>query len=64
MRARAIHFRSGTKVTRNNLTNQANRTAVNKVTGAPPFLHLPGDEGRHFVARIRFFGRAGKKQIR
>ena len=44
-----------------NLTNQANPTAVNNVTGAPQFLQFLGDEGRHFVVRIRFFGRAGGK---
>ena len=45
----------------NNITNQANPTAVNSVTGAPQFLQFLGDEGRHFVVRIRFFGRAGKR---
>ena len=44
-----------------NVTNQSNATAVNNVTGAPQFLHFLGDEGRHFVVRIRFFGRAGAK---
>lgn len=44
-----------------NMTNQANPTAVNSVIGAPEYLHFLGDEGRHFVVRIRFFGRAGKK---
>jgi outer membrane receptor protein involved in Fe transport len=43
-----------------NLTNQANPTAVNNVTGTPQFLRLLGEEGRHYVMRIRFFGRAGK----
>jgi len=43
-----------------NATNQANPTAVNNVTGAPQFLQFLGDEGRHYVLRIRFFGRAGK----
>jgi hypothetical protein len=43
-----------------NATNQANPTAVNNVTGAPQFLKFLGAEGRHFVVRIRFFGRAGK----
>ena len=45
----------------NNLTDQANPTAVNNVAGAPQFLQFLGDEGRHFVVRVRFFGRAGKK---
>jgi Carboxypeptidase regulatory-like domain/TonB-dependent Receptor Plug Domain len=44
-----------------NVTNQSNATAVNNVTGAPQFLQFLGDEGRHFVVRIRFFGRAGVK---
>jgi hypothetical protein len=44
----------------NNATGQANPTAVNNVTGAPQFLQFLGDEGRHYVVRIRFFGRAGK----
>jgi hypothetical protein len=44
-----------------NVTNQANPTAVNNVTGVPQFLEFLGDEGRHFVVRIRFFGRAEKK---
>ncbi len=44
-----------------NATDQANPTAVNNVTGAPQFRQFFGDEGRHFVVRIRFFGRAGTK---
>ncbi len=44
-----------------NVTNQANPTAVNNVIGAPQFLQFLGDEGRHFVVRVRFFGRAGTK---
>jgi hypothetical protein len=44
-----------------NLTNQANPTAVNNVTGVPQFLQFLGAEGRHFVVRVRFFGRAGGK---
>jgi hypothetical protein len=44
-----------------NITNQSNPTAVNNVTGAPQFLQFLGDEGRHFVVRVRFFGRAGAK---
>jgi hypothetical protein len=44
-----------------NVTNQANPTAVNNVTGVPQFLQFLGDEGRHFVVRIRFFGRVGTK---
>ena len=34
-----------------NITNQANPTAVNNVTGEPQFLQFLGDEGRHFVVR-------------
>ncbi len=45
----------------NNLTNQANPTAVNNVTGVPQFLQFVGDEGRHFTVRIRFFGRTATK---
>ncbi|SPE28889.1 hypothetical protein SBA3_150005 [Candidatus Sulfopaludibacter sp. SbA3] len=44
-----------------NLTNQANPTTVNNVTGTPQFLQFLGQEGRHFVVRIRFFGRANGK---
>jgi hypothetical protein len=44
-----------------NATNQANPTAVNNVTGTPQFLQFLGDEGRHFVVRLRFFGRVEKK---
>jgi hypothetical protein len=44
-----------------NLTNQANPTQVNNVTGVPQYLHFLGDEGRHFVVRIRFFGRVANK---
>jgi len=44
-----------------NLTDRANPTAVNNVTGAPQFLQFLGAEGRHFVVRVRFFGRAGTK---
>jgi hypothetical protein len=42
-----------------NATGSANPTAVNNVIGAPQYLQFLGDEGRHFVVRIRFFGRAG-----
>ena len=44
-----------------NLTNQNNPTAVNNVMGGPQYLQFLGYEGRHFVVRIRFFGRAGAK---
>jgi hypothetical protein len=42
----------------NNVTGQANPTAVENTIGASQFLQFMGDEGRHFVVRIRFFGRA------
>jgi hypothetical protein len=42
-----------------NATGQANPTTVNNVFGAPQYLQFLGDEGRHFVVRVRFFGRAG-----
>jgi hypothetical protein len=44
-----------------NLTNQANPTQVNNVIGVPQYLQFLGDEGRHFVVRIRFFGRVQNK---
>jgi outer membrane receptor protein involved in Fe transport len=44
-----------------NLTGQANPTSVNNVTGVSQFLQFLGGEGRHFVVRVRFFGRAGGK---
>lgn len=43
-----------------NLTNARNPTAVNNTIGSPQFLQFYGYEGRHFVLRIRFFGRAKK----
>jgi hypothetical protein len=45
----------------NNATGRANPTAVNNTAGSPQFLQFYGEEGRHFVARIRFFGRASGK---
>jgi hypothetical protein len=47
-----------------NLTDRLNPTAVNNVVGAPGFGGFLGDEGRHFVLRIRFFGRAGASAAR
>lgn len=44
-----------------NLTARSNFTSVNNVTGVPGFLQFLGPEGRHFVVRIRFFGRGGGK---
>jgi hypothetical protein len=45
----------------NNLANKTNPTAVNNVVGSPQYLQWLGNEGRHYVVRIRFFGRAGIK---
>jgi hypothetical protein len=42
----------------NNITDHRNPTAVNNIIGSPQYLQYFGDEGRHFVAKIRFFGRA------
>lgn len=44
-----------------NLTDSKNPTAVENVIGAANYLQFLGDEGRHFVVRIRFFGRAAAK---
>jgi hypothetical protein len=44
-----------------NLTKQANPTAVENVIGSPQYLQFLGQEGRHYVVRIRYFGRAGTK---
>ena len=45
----------------NNLTGTRNPTAVINTIGSPQYLQFLGDEGRHFVVRIRFFGRAVTK---
>jgi hypothetical protein len=42
----------------NNITDHRNPTAVNAVIGSPQYLQFFGDEGRHFVIRIRMFGSA------
>jgi hypothetical protein len=42
-----------------NLTDQRNPTAVINTIGSPQYLQFLGEEGRHFVVRIRFFGRGG-----
>ncbi len=44
-----------------NLTDSKNPTAVYNVAGSPQYLQFVGDEGRHFVVRIRFFGRGTTK---
>ncbi|MES1257696.1 MAG: TonB-dependent receptor [Acidobacteriota bacterium] len=54
-------YRFALRAGADNLTNRKNPSAVNNVIGAPQFLTYFGEEGRHFVVRIRFFGRAGKK---
>ncbi|HUB80524.1 MAG TPA: TonB-dependent receptor [Bryobacteraceae bacterium] len=54
-------YRFALRVGVDNLTGQANPTAVNNVFGAPQYLQFLGDEGRHFVIRVRFFGRAGSR---
>lgn len=42
----------------NNLTNHANWTAVNNTLGSPQYLTFFGSDGRHFVVRLRWLGRA------
>ena len=41
----------------NNATDHRNPTAVNYTIGSSNYLQFFGDEGRHFEARIRFFGK-------
>jgi hypothetical protein len=53
-------YRFAVRVGANNLTDHRNPTAVNSVIGAPQYLQFFGDEGRHFVLRIRVFGRASR----
>ena len=53
-------YRLALRVGVDNLTDHRNPTAVNSVVGAPQFLQFFGDEGRHFVLRIRWFGKAGR----
>jgi len=50
-------YRLAFRVGANNLTDHRNATAVNNVFGAPDYLHYYGNEGRHFVLRVRLFGR-------
>jgi outer membrane receptor protein involved in Fe transport len=50
-------YRFALRVGGNNLTNSRNPTAVSNTIGSPQFLRFAGLEGRHFVIRIRFFGR-------
>jgi hypothetical protein len=51
------HRRFALRVGVNNLTDHKNPTAVYNTLGAPEFGQFTGDEGRHVVLRIRFFGR-------
>jgi hypothetical protein len=46
---------SGKRAGANNLTGHRTPTAVNTVRGVPQYLQFFGDEGRHFVLRIRVF---------
>ena len=45
----------------NNITNHRNPTVVNNVLGSPKFLSYYGSEGRHFVFRLRWLGKADEK---
>ncbi len=51
-------YRFALRLGMDNITDQANPTAVYNTIGSPQFLQFLGDEGRHGVLRIRFFGRA------
>jgi hypothetical protein len=55
------HYRFAIRGGVNNLTDRANATAVSNVAGAPDFLHYYGNEGRHVVFRLRWFGRVAGK---
>ncbi len=52
-----MRYRWAIRVGANNLTDHRNATAVNNTLGAPDYLRFYGTEGRHFVVRIRLFGR-------
>lgn len=54
-------YRFALRLGADDLTDSKNPTAVENVIGSPQYLQFLGDEGRHFVVRIRFFGRAGTK---
>ena len=41
----------------NNLTDHKNPTGVYNTVGSPQFMQYVGNEGRHMVLRIRFFGK-------
>lgn len=51
-------YRFAVRLGANNLTDHRNPTAVNNVMGSPTFMRFYGDEGRHYVVRLRMFGRA------
>jgi len=51
-------YRCAVRLGANNLTGSRNPTAVSNVIGSPSFMRFYGDEGRHFVIRLRLFGRA------
>ncbi|HLN03273.1 MAG TPA: carboxypeptidase regulatory-like domain-containing protein [Bryobacteraceae bacterium] len=51
-------YRFGIRLGANNLTANRNPTAVSNVIGSPTFMQFFGDEGRHFVLRLRLFGHA------
>ena len=53
-------YRLAARVGMNNVIGHRNPTAVNNILGSPSFGTLYGDEGRHFVLRVRFLGRLGK----
>jgi Carboxypeptidase regulatory-like domain len=40
----------------NNITDHQNPTGVYNTVGSPQFMQFIGDEGRHVVLRLRFFG--------
>jgi hypothetical protein len=50
-------YRLAARIGANNVTAHRNPTAVNNVVGSPEFGTFYGDEGRHFVVRVRFLGR-------
>lgn len=60
---RRLHYRAYKFALRggfNNITNHKNPTVVNNVVGSPQFLSYYGSEGRHFVFRLRWLGKAEK----
>ncbi len=54
-------YRFALRLGMDNITDQMNPTAVYNTIGSPQFLQFLGDEGRHAVLRVRFFGRAETK---